>query len=45
MSLEKQVSSEKLGNDASYGPYVGEFVPLAAFQYDFRRSILARAYD
>lgn len=45
MSLEKQVSSEKLGNDASDGPYVCKFVPLTAFQYDFRRSILACAYN
>lgn len=45
MSVEKQVSSEKLWNYAADRPYVSQFVPLTAFENNFGRTVLPGAND
>lgn len=45
MSIKQQVSRHKLCNYAANRPDIGEFVPLAAFENDFRRAVLPGADD
>jgi hypothetical protein len=45
MSVKEQVSRHKLCNYAANRPDIGEFVPLTAFENDFRRAVLPGAND
>jgi len=45
MSMEQKISCRQLWNDAADRPYIGKFIPLTAFQYNFRWTILAGAND
>ena len=45
MSVEKQVSCEKLWNYAANWPYVSQFIPLTTFENHFWRAILPGADD